>query len=85
MKDFGIKYTNYTTNMKCFACGSRAETVSNKDAVSDLDRVFHVTCYHKPDCQLALDVGLDISNEYVRYPATPEEIAVMEEFKNRKR
>ena len=83
MKDFGLKYANYTTNKKCPICGTKAETVSNIEATCDDDRIFYLTVEHTRDCKHYPLNQDDPMSKYRRYPATNEEIEFMRKFKNR--
>jgi hypothetical protein len=82
MIDFGLKYANYTTHMKCPVCGIKAETVSNIEATSDKDRVFFLVVEHTPNCE-HYHLNIDFT-KYKRYPSSDEEVEFMRKFKNRK-
>jgi len=76
MENFGIKLSNYLTNInprtmfRCLKCGNTGEMVLNEN------NEHIVTTYHKPECEYT-----NKNNEkYKRYLTTEEELKIIKKF-----
>ena len=76
MKDFSVKYTNYTALSKCPKCDVKVEMVLKDDGE------YYVILEHKRECEDAY-LNEDL-RKCKRFPVTEEEIEVIRKFKMKK-